>query len=110
MLLTSGLLRRSRNPLAGGAYALEKRGKPCFISSLLTRAPSRSPRPPEKRRNDAVTIDAMGCQERHDWPGLRGIVMIESTREIGEEIERETRFNITSLVLLAYARGAGSAK
>ena len=31
--------------------------------------------------------------------------MIESTREIGEEIERETRFYITSLVLLAYALG-----
>ena len=49
--------------------------------------------------------DVAWLQERHDWPGLRGIVMIESTREIGEEIERETRFYITSLVLLAYALG-----
>ena len=49
--------------------------------------------------------DVAWLQERHDWPGLRGIVMIESTREIGEEIERETRFYITSLVLLAYAVG-----
>jgi predicted transposase YbfD/YdcC len=49
--------------------------------------------------------DVAWLQERHDWPGLRGIVMIESTREIGEQIERETRFYITSLVLLAYALG-----
>jgi hypothetical protein len=34
-------------------------------------------------------------------PGLRGVVMVESTREIGEKIERETRFYITSLVWLA---------
>jgi predicted transposase YbfD/YdcC len=44
-------------------------------------------------------------QERHDWPGLRGVVMVESTREIGDKIERETRFYITSLVLLAHALG-----
>lgn len=44
-------------------------------------------------------------QERHDWPGLRGVVMVESTREIGDKIERETRFYITSLLLLAAAIG-----
>src|SRR6202049_4618704 len=31
-------------------------------------------------------------QERHNWPGLRGVVMVESTREIGDKIEREIRF------------------
>jgi predicted transposase YbfD/YdcC len=44
-------------------------------------------------------------QERHNWPGLRGVVMVESTREIGDKIERETRFYITSLVWLAHALG-----
>src|SRR5258707_2621919 len=44
--------------------------------------------------------DVAWLQERHDWPGLRGIVIVESTREIGDKIERETRFYITSLVLL----------
>ena len=34
---------------------------------------------------------------RHDWPGLKAVAMVESTREIGEKIERETRFYITSL-------------
>ena len=31
--------------------------------------------------------------------------MVESTREIGDKIERETRFYITSLVWLAYQLG-----
>lgn len=49
--------------------------------------------------------DVAWLQERHDWPGLRGVVMVESTREIGDKIERETRFYITSLVWLAYQLG-----
>ena len=49
-----------------------------------------------------------GCLcRRADWPGLKGVVMVESTREIPgsspgtDKIERETRFYITSLVWLA---------
>ena len=49
--------------------------------------------------------DVAWLQERHDWPGLRGVVMVESTREIADKIERETRFYITSLVLLARELG-----
>ena len=49
--------------------------------------------------------DVAWLQERHAWPGLQGVVMVESTREIGEKIERETRFYITSLVLLASELG-----
>lgn len=55
--------------------------------------------------------DVAWLQERHDWPGLRGIVMVESTREIPgsspgtDKIERETRFYITSLVWLAIQLG-----
>jgi predicted transposase YbfD/YdcC len=45
--------------------------------------------------------DVAWLQERHDWPGLKGLIIVESTREIGEKIEREMRFYITSLVLLA---------
>jgi predicted transposase YbfD/YdcC len=45
--------------------------------------------------------DIAWLQERHDWPGLKGVVMIESIREINDKLERETRFYITSLVLLA---------
>jgi predicted transposase YbfD/YdcC len=49
--------------------------------------------------------DVAWLQERHDWPGLRGVIMVESTREIGDKIERETRFYITSLVWLANQLG-----
>src|SRR5688500_839549 len=49
--------------------------------------------------------DVAWLQERHDWPGLKGIVMVESRREIGDKVERETRFYITSLVLLANQLG-----
>jgi predicted transposase YbfD/YdcC len=45
--------------------------------------------------------DVAWLQERHDWPGLKGVVMVESTREIDNKIERETRFYIMSLVWLA---------
>lgn len=57
----------------------------------------------------AVTVvhDIAWLQERHLWPGLASLVMVESTREIPgsspgtARIERETRFYITSLALLA---------
>lgn len=49
--------------------------------------------------------DISWLQERHDWPGLRGVVMVESTREVADKIERETRFYITSLAWLAIQLG-----
>ena len=39
------------------------------------------------------------------WPGLQGVVMVESAREIEGRIERETRFFITSLAWLACQLG-----
>jgi predicted transposase YbfD/YdcC len=52
-------------------------------------------------RSVTVIHDIDWLQERHQWPGLKSVVMVESTREIGEKTERETRFYITSMVLLA---------
>lgn len=49
--------------------------------------------------------DVAWLRERHNWPGLKGVVIVESTREIGDKIERETRFYITSLVWLATQLG-----
>ena len=49
--------------------------------------------------------DVGWLQERHQWPELQGVIMVESTREIGDKIERETRFYITSLVWLATQLG-----
>src|SRR5208283_1625707 len=49
--------------------------------------------------------DVEWLQERHNWPGLSGVVMVESQREIDRKVTQETRFYITSLVLLANAIG-----
>lgn len=49
----------------------------------------------ETRRTTAIH-DVEWLQQRHKWPGLNGIVMVESQRETGPKIETETRFYITS--------------
>jgi predicted transposase YbfD/YdcC len=56
-------------------------------------------------RNYTVIHDVGWLQERHEWPSLKGVVMVESEREIDGKITRETRFYITSPVLLANAIG-----
>jgi predicted transposase YbfD/YdcC len=56
-------------------------------------------------RITTVIHDVEWLQGRHDWPGLKAIVMLESSREISGKIERETRFYITSLVMLAHLIG-----
>lgn len=56
-------------------------------------------------RTYTVIHDIAWLQKRHDWPGLKSVVIVESMREIGDRIERETRFYITSLVLAAHLIG-----
>jgi predicted transposase YbfD/YdcC len=48
-------------------------------------------------RKYTVLHDVSWLKERHGWPGLEGIIMVESTRETGTKSESETRFYITSL-------------
>ena len=47
-------------------------------------------------RRATVVHGVAWLQERHDWPGLKGVVIIDSTREIGARTERETRYYLTS--------------
>lgn len=47
-------------------------------------------------RRTTVFHDMRWLKERHDWPGLQAVVMVESERESDARIERETRFYITS--------------
>jgi predicted transposase YbfD/YdcC len=49
-------------------------------------------------RLTTVIHDIDWLQKRHNWPGLKAVVIIESRREIGPKIETETRFYITSLI------------
>ena len=52
-------------------------------------------------REITVIHDVEWLQERHDWPGSKSVVVVESTREVGDKIDREMCLYITSLVLLA---------
>ena len=59
----------------------------------------------------AVTVihDVAWLDDRHGWPGLKAVVMVESRREMSGgtgRTERETRFYITSLTLPADQIGA----
>ncbi len=56
-------------------------------------------------RTTTVIHDVAWLQGRHNWPGLKAVLVVESTWETGDKIERETRFDITSLVLLAILLG-----
>ncbi len=56
-------------------------------------------------RKYTVFHDVDWLQERHNWPGLKGAGMAESTRETGDKIERETRFYIASLTYTAEQLG-----
>ena len=56
-------------------------------------------------RTTTVIHDVDWLQARHDWPSLNAVVMVESSREIGGKTEQETRFYITSLVMLAHLLG-----
>src|ERR1700736_113046 len=48
-------------------------------------------------RATTVIHDVAWLQQRHNWPGLQGVVIVDSCREIGNKIEQETRLYITSL-------------
>lgn len=52
-------------------------------------------------REVTVIHDIGWLLDQHDWPGLKSVVVVESTREINGKTDRETRLYITSLVLLA---------
>ena len=47
-------------------------------------------------RRVTVIHDVAWLQQRHEWPGLKGLVIVDSTREIGAKTERETRYYLTS--------------
>ena len=48
-------------------------------------------------RATTVIHDVAWLNHRHNWPGLKAVAVVESTRETGTKIEKETRFYITSL-------------
>ena len=56
-------------------------------------------------RTTTVIHDVDWLRKRHGWPGLNAIAMVESSRETNGVTEKDTRFYITSLVMLAHLLG-----
>jgi len=56
-------------------------------------------------RTTTVIHNVKWLQDRHKWPGLKGVVIVESRRETNGKVEQETRYYITSLVMLAALLG-----
>lgn len=47
-------------------------------------------------RRVTVIHDVEWLKARHQWPGLRGVIVVDSLREIGDRRETETRLYLTS--------------
>jgi predicted transposase YbfD/YdcC len=56
-------------------------------------------------RLTTVIHDVGWLRDRHGWPGMKAVVMVESSREISGKIEQETRFYLTSLAMLTHLIG-----
>jgi predicted transposase YbfD/YdcC len=56
-------------------------------------------------RTTTVIHDVGWLRDRHDWPGLKAVVVVDSSREISGKAEHETRFYLTSLVMVAALLG-----
>jgi predicted transposase YbfD/YdcC len=56
-------------------------------------------------RTTTVIHDVGWLQERHAWPGLKAVVVVDSSREINGKAEHETRFYLTSLTMIAALLG-----
>ena len=56
-------------------------------------------------RTTTVIQDVEWLRQRHKWPGLNGVVIVESSRQIDGAITSETRIYITSLRLPANLMG-----
>ena len=56
-------------------------------------------------RTTTVISDVGWLQQRHKWPGLKSVVIVESRRETNGKIEQERRYYIASTVMLASLMG-----
>ena len=57
-------------------------------------------------RKVTVYQDVEWLQQRHAWPGLKGVIKVESRREIGAKVETETRFDLASAIMTALVAAA----
>lgn len=57
-------------------------------------------------RTTTVIEEIAWLKERHPWPGLKTIVVVDSQREIGSKTEHETRLYLSSLARAADTLGS----
>jgi hypothetical protein len=57
-------------------------------------------------RAATVIHEVTWLQKRHQWPGLKALLIIDRTRETAGRIEQETRLYLTSLMLTVGQLGA----
>jgi predicted transposase YbfD/YdcC len=95
----------------GGNYVLALKGNQgtlhedvrLFMESLADRCPEGQAVTVEKdhgwieTRRVWASEDTAWLEQKPDWPGLRTLVMVEATREIGEKVTTERRCYIASL-------------
>ena len=91
-----------RLPCAGSGQRKRVANPHTFATGLISRAETiDADNGRIETRTTAVIHDIEWLRKRHDWPGLNAIAIVESTRVSGGKIERETRYYVTSLVMLA---------
>lgn len=56
-------------------------------------------------RHVTAVHDVSWLNEHHEWPGLKGLVIVDSARETGDKTECETRYYLTSSALPAERLG-----
>ncbi len=56
-------------------------------------------------RHVTAVHDVSWLNEHHEWPGLKGLVIVDSARQIGSKTECETRYYLTSSALPAERLG-----
>jgi predicted transposase YbfD/YdcC len=77
-------------------FAKEQKGRKFKEASISRRETLDGDHGRIETRRTTVFHNIDWLQERHNWPGLKAVVMVESECEINDKIERETRFYITS--------------
>ena len=98
-VILSGM-RRSRHWVERTASS-EQKTKGFADKAISTHKTVDADHGPIETRVYTAIHDVAWLQERHKWPGLKGLLMVTSQRGTGTRTERETRLYITSLTLEA---------
>jgi predicted transposase YbfD/YdcC len=80
-------------------FAREQKARDFADTKLTRHAPIEGDHSRIETHTTTMINDVEWLQERHDWPGLQAVAMVESSRKTNEKTLHETRFYLTSLVV-----------